>query len=245
MADYWVKWFYEIIDDPKMATLPDRLWRRFSELCLLTGRLFPDKSGRLPETKQIAWALRMKEDETEMDLTQLASVNLIRKTHEGWLVINFSKRQSPSSNAERKQAQRERERRQQYAGDSHENVTDRDNGVRQSRTEQNRTEPEQSAAAASPEFASLCAVYEKNIGMITPMVSDNLQADLDEYGLQNCMDAITEALKNNARKWAYVQSILKRWSVDGRDKPKPGTPPPPRTRKVLDVRGNVIAEVPL
>lgn len=109
-------------------------------------------------------------------------------------------------------------------------------------------EQEQSGAAAasiSHEFASLCTVYEKNIGNLTPMISDSLQDDLDTYGLQNCMDAITEALKNNVRRWNYVQGILRRWKTEGRDKPKPNTPPPPRTRKVTDVRGNVIAEVPL
>jgi len=30
MADYWIKLYHEIIDDPKMATMPDRLWRILS-----------------------------------------------------------------------------------------------------------------------------------------------------------------------------------------------------------------------
>jgi DnaD/phage-associated family protein len=92
-------------------------------------------------------------------------------------------------------------------------------------------------------FGALCTVYEKNIGTLTPIVSDSLQSDLSQYGLQNCMDAITEALRNNVRKWSYVQGILKRWSTDGKAQ-KPGLPPPPKMRKLTDAYGNTI-EVPL
>ena len=41
---------------------------------------------------------------------------------------------------------------------------------------------------------------------------------------------MTEALKNNVRKWAYVQGILKRWYKEGRVSKTNGkdhTPAPP------------------
>lgn len=114
------------------------------------------------------------------------------------------------------------------------------------------TEPEAeqtatTAAAPSPvdyDFGSLCNVYQKDIGPLTPGLSETLQADLDDYGLQNCMDAITEALRNNVRKWAYVQSVLRRWKTEGREKPKPNTPPPPKMRTLVDAYGNTI-QVPI
>jgi DnaD/phage-associated family protein len=102
--------------------------------------------------------------------------------------------------------------------------------------------PETTATAADYNFGALCAIYEKNIGMLSPMVSDSLQDDLIHYGLQNCMDAITEALRNNVRKWSYVQSILRRWEKEGKS-PRPSLPPPPKTRKLTDAYGNII-EVP-
>mgnify|MGYP002685847993 CR=1 FL=1 len=37
-----------------------------------------------------------------------------------------------------------------------------------------------------------------------------------QYGLTLCMDAIGEAARQNKRKWAYVQGILRNWSRDGR-----------------------------
>lgn len=141
MADYWIKWYQEILDDPKMATLPDRLWRRFSELCLLTGRLFPDKSGKLPDTRQIAWALRMNTDDLQIDLAQLVASGLIEPIPNGWIVVNFEKRQSATTSTERVKQHRERKKRQQYYADE----TNLKRNVAQSRTEQNRadTPPEE------------------------------------------------------------------------------------------------------
>lgn len=117
MADYWIKWYHEIIDDPKMATLPDRLWRRFSELCLLGGKLCPDKSGKLPDTRQLAWLLRMTTDELQIDLDQLAATHLIEPIPNGWLIVNFEKRQRAATSTERVHQHRERKQRQQYNGD--------------------------------------------------------------------------------------------------------------------------------
>jgi len=67
-----------------------------------------------------------------------------------------------------------------------------------------------------PDLGVLAQAYERDFGMLTPRLRDVLVDDLDQYGLQMCFDAMTEALKNNVRKWAYVQGILKRWYTDGR-----------------------------
>ena len=71
MADYWIKLYHEILDDPKMATMPDRLWRRTVEVFLLAGKLSKDKSGVIPDTRQLAWLLRMDTNELQGDLEQL------------------------------------------------------------------------------------------------------------------------------------------------------------------------------
>jgi DnaD/phage-associated family protein len=68
----------------------------------------------------------------------------------------------------------------------------------------------------SPELGALVTAYERDFGAITPRLADVLADDLEQYGLQMCFDAMTEALKNNVRKWVYVQGILKRWYKDGR-----------------------------
>ena len=127
MADYWIKAYIEILDDPKMATMPDRLWRRTMEIFLLAGKFSKDKSGVLPDTNQLAWVLRMSSDDLLMDLKQLQSIGIVEQIKNGWIVVNFAKRQAAASDAERKRQQREREQHNQYYG----NVTEMSRNVRQ------------------------------------------------------------------------------------------------------------------
>ena len=37
-SKYWIKLYHEVLDDPKMARLPDRLYRRCIEVFLLAGK---------------------------------------------------------------------------------------------------------------------------------------------------------------------------------------------------------------
>ena len=57
---YWAKFYIEILDDPKMGRLPDRLWRRTCELILLAKERAID--GSLPPLHDMAWRLRLPED---------------------------------------------------------------------------------------------------------------------------------------------------------------------------------------
>lgn len=81
------------------------------------------------------------------------------------------------------------------------------------------------------EFGALCSIYEKNIGVLTPRIAETIENDLKEFGLQMCMDAVTEALRNNVRKWSYVQGVLKNWKINGRKDP-PDNGSGPKTIKV-------------
>ncbi len=122
MAGYWIKFYHEVLDDPKMATLPDRLWRRFYELCLIAGR--NDQDGDIPETKQIAWTLRMQVDDLQSDLDELQKLGLINQIATGWNVTHFSKRQSKLDSAEKVRRYREEQKRDKYyTGDVTEPVT--------------------------------------------------------------------------------------------------------------------------
>ncbi|HEY3343378.1 MAG TPA: hypothetical protein VGJ97_00525, partial [Anaerolineaceae bacterium] len=107
-AFYWIKLFHEIVDDPKMALMPDRLWRRTVELFLLAGR--HNQSGLLPDTRQLAWELRMPTDDLQLDLEQIERTGILQRVQSGWLVTHFEKRQSPADPAERKRQQRSREK---------------------------------------------------------------------------------------------------------------------------------------
>lgn len=114
MADYWLKLYIEILDDPKMQTLPDRLWRRIIEIFLIGKRM--GKDGWIPDIRQLAWMLRMPIEDLSHDMQQIEATGIIVPAINGWFIPNFLKRQGPSDAAERKRQQREREHSRQYYG---------------------------------------------------------------------------------------------------------------------------------
>lgn len=212
MADYWAKVYIEILDDPKMAILPDRLWRRIIELILVAKKL--NSAGHLPETRQIAWMLRMNPDDLEADMVQIAQTGIVEREVNGWYLPKFEKRQGPVPDVERKRQQREREQRREY----YEGVTPQSRNVTQ-RTEtdtETETETKTETTTSSRDFAELSRAYEHNIGPITSMTADMLADDLEHYGLQICLDAILKAVEQNKRKWSYVRGIMRNWWTDGR-----------------------------
>lgn len=141
---YWIKLYTEMLDDSKVAQLPDRLWRRFVEMCLFARKHnSQDISGdMLPSLSDMAWTLHLNEDELLLDLQELARLGFMDLVdEEAWRVRNFAKRQSPVSDTERAARFRERQQRERYYGDD-ESVTNRDSGPNDSFAEQD-TDTEQ------------------------------------------------------------------------------------------------------
>lgn len=122
MADYWIKLYTEIIDDPKMALLPDRIWRRAIELFLLAKKT--NKGGELPDTKSLAWLLRINDvEQLEEDLREIQKIGIIERTDRGWFVVNFAKRQDAVPDAERKRQSRQQTMHKEYNKFMSRNVT--------------------------------------------------------------------------------------------------------------------------
>ncbi|MDO8688017.1 MAG: DnaD domain protein [Dehalococcoidales bacterium] len=59
-------------------------------------------------------------------------------------------------------------------------------------------------------------LYEENIGMLTPMIAEELKAAEKLYPEGWIEDAIKEAINQNKRKWSYISAILERWSAEGK-----------------------------
>jgi hypothetical protein len=233
VADYWAKIYIEIIDDPKMATMPDRLWRRTIEIFLLAKKF--NKAGRLPDTKQLAWMLRMTTDDLDMDLKQIALTGIIQAEPIGWFVVHFEKRQAAATVAERKQQQRARDHREQYYGN--EDVTGQSPIVTQ-RTEDRgqRTETE---AAADPYNIIQSAIFSRGI---IPNPNDvNYINDLVKAGVtpEDVLAGIDwKASNNGGRAVVYVSSVVgpaKTAMAKRLQKDHPGSP-----RTALDVNGKEV-----
>jgi DNA replication protein len=60
------------------------------------------------------------------------------------------------------------------------------------------------------------ALYEQNIGLLTPMVADELREVEKLYPPEWLRDAIREAALHNKRNIKYISKILENWSVEGR-----------------------------
>ncbi len=60
-------------------------------------------------------------------------------------------------------------------------------------------------------------LYEKNIGPLTPMISQTLQEAEKLYPEEWIEEAIRTAVLKNARNWRYVEAILRAWKEKGRD----------------------------
>ena len=60
-------------------------------------------------------------------------------------------------------------------------------------------------------------LYEENIGPLTPLITDMLKDAQDTFPVEWIDEAIQIAVKNNVRRWKYVESILKRWQEEGRN----------------------------
>jgi len=67
------------------------------------------------------------------------------------------------------------------------------------------------------EKPDIFTLYEQNIGLLTPMIAEELKEAEKLYPVAWIEDAFKEAVNLNKRSWRYIARILERWSVEGRE----------------------------
>ena len=67
------------------------------------------------------------------------------------------------------------------------------------------------------EQPDIFTLYEQNIGMLTPMIAEELRDAEKLYPVTWIKDAIKEAVNQNKRKIGYILAILEHWSSEGKD----------------------------
>lgn len=77
------------------------------------------------------------------------------------------------------------------------------------------------AAAAPPELdnrkpVEIFTLYEENIGMLTPMIAEELKQAEKLYPKAWIEEAIKESVNLNKRNWRYIERILENWSREGK-----------------------------
>ncbi len=66
------------------------------------------------------------------------------------------------------------------------------------------------------EQPDIFTLYEQNIGMLTPMIAEELREAEKLYPEAWIRDAIKEAVNQGKRKWSYISAILESWSAEGK-----------------------------
>lgn len=67
-----------------------------------------------------------------------------------------------------------------------------------------------------PQRSSLVALYEQNIGIVTPLLLEELREAEERYPADWIETAMREAIRSNVRSWRYIRKILERWAIHGR-----------------------------
>ncbi|GHO43787.1 DnaD domain-containing protein [Ktedonospora formicarum] len=75
---------------------------------------------------------------------------------------------------------------------------------------------ERSYVQVQVERPNIFALYEQNIGLLGPMIAQQLQEYAERLPPEWIEDAFREAVENNKRSWSYIRAILKRWETEGR-----------------------------
>jgi DNA replication protein len=70
------------------------------------------------------------------------------------------------------------------------------------------------------ERPNVYALYEQNIGLLTPILAEHLQDAEARYPMEWIEAAFEEAVANNKRSWRYIERILERWAAEGKDSGK-------------------------
>jgi DNA replication protein len=79
-----------------------------------------------------------------------------------------------------------------------------------------KTTSAQRQAPGAPEGPNIFTLYEQNIGLLTPMIVEELKEAESLYPAAWIEDAFREAAALNKRSWRYIARILERWSVEGK-----------------------------
>lgn len=60
-------------------------------------------------------------------------------------------------------------------------------------------------------------LYEANIGLLSPILADELKDAEATYPREWIEDAFKIAVENNVRKWSYIRAVLERMATSGRE----------------------------
>jgi DNA replication protein len=70
--------------------------------------------------------------------------------------------------------------------------------------------------AVELERPNIFTLYEQNIGLLLPLVAEELREAEERYPRTWIDEAFRQAVQQNKRKWSYIRAILRRWETEGK-----------------------------
>jgi len=77
-------------------------------------------------------------------------------------------------------------------------------------------EVEQMPAAWRVERPNIFILYEQNVGLLQPLIADELRDAEKAYPMSWIEEAFQIAVEQNVRNWRYIRAILERWAREGK-----------------------------
>jgi DNA replication protein len=77
-------------------------------------------------------------------------------------------------------------------------------------------EPVSETAGTVDDLPDIFSLYEQNIGMLTPIIAEQLLTAQRDYPEEWLREAIAEAVSYNKRNWRYISRILENWQQEGK-----------------------------
>jgi DNA replication protein len=63
---------------------------------------------------------------------------------------------------------------------------------------------------------NIFTLYEQNVGLLLPLVAEELREAGERYPQEWIEEAFRVAVQQNKRKWSYIRAILQRWETEGK-----------------------------
>jgi DnaD/phage-associated family protein len=73
------------------------------------------------------------------------------------------------------------------------------------------------------ERPNIFVLYEQNIGLLPPLLAEELREAEQTYPYEWIEEAFRLAIQQNKRRWSYIRAILQRWEIEGKGEAGHGT----------------------
>ena len=236
---YWLKSYTDILEDKKYHKMPERAQLAMHEIFLVCKMVEQDKlTGLVPCIEDIAWLSRKPEEYWKEVIPELIKYAIIREEGNGYLIINYVKRQQPIPDDERMRQYRDRKNKKVMEGndceteESHERYEDETNrnGERERRVLRESTDREE---APPPNFYSqfqavigLLLAGDKDFQYLKTLVQDYgeekilkiaawlRKKDPDLKSMRNALRSIDTAASNWGETQKQMGEVGKEFTAD-------------------------------